>query len=235
MNAWLKSVSYTSYCDLTKHLPNDMLGAVLDGLEVGEALGLELLQHLHVMVPPESRVNLSNIYTMALTFPCKCICWSPPSLREQASEDAFNLWKLSVLSQQHNIPHTAVDTRASMDIGELKYGFIVGSGPSHLPSPFGPHHWILISCIKIRFFQGLDSSQVISKTYCQQCNKKNNDLLTAALIPLWINFPCCMSHLRMSKSAFSHSDSACKSNAVGTTIHAFAISSPQSWVAAPQT
>lgn len=58
-----------------------MLDAVLDGLEVGGALGLELLQHLHVMVPPESRVNLSNIYTMALTFPCKCFRWSPPSLQ----------------------------------------------------------------------------------------------------------------------------------------------------------
>ena len=48
----LKEVSYMSWCDSTMHLPDDLLDAVLNSLEVGEALGLKLLQHLHVLIPP---------------------------------------------------------------------------------------------------------------------------------------------------------------------------------------
>ena len=41
-----------SWCDSTTHLPDDLLDAMLNSLEVGGALGLKLLQHLHVLIPP---------------------------------------------------------------------------------------------------------------------------------------------------------------------------------------
>jgi len=83
---------------------------------------------------------------------------------EQASENAFNLRDAISSSTPLNVKyecHTTVAMSGNMEIGALRNTLVTGFKPRHLPSPFGPHHCILMSCEKIGFLQGLVSSQVI--------------------------------------------------------------------------